>query len=121
MGYETRLYIGEVRPDPRNQPNWFQVFAMVDLCKAGTLTPENKDNTIPVYFFAEDGNTKITQDRYGEPLIAYPIEVVKEKLKTKINENYARYSWAYETLVAITKKLPGKYASPATHCILFGH
>lgn len=121
MGYKTKLFIGRVDIYPKRLPNWFQIFAMVDLCKCGFLKPINTIDGIPVYFFADDGNTKITVDRYDTPLVAYPIDLIKHDLKKLIKEDYARYSWAYEIIVAITKKRPGKHAQTATHCILFGH
>jgi hypothetical protein len=120
MGYETRLYIGAISSISKD--TYFSIFAMVDLCKTGTLIDDNDRNDgISVYFYGTDGNTKITEDLYGQALKAYPITKVKNILKKYIEEDYARYSWAYETILAITKKRKGKHAQQATHCILFGH
>ena len=118
MGYEIRLYIGRTDGKPSSMDNghsWLQVYAMVDLCKPGYdsaiyLLNRGKvgEPTEPlVFFYAEDGNTSVQEDRYGTKLRAYPIAAVLDAIQSDAQrDQYRRFDWALATLKAIHKDEP---------------
>lgn len=92
MGYESKIYIAEktsVAGD--NGMTYVSVIAMFDMCKIGDLTNvfQRKTNC---YFYADDGNTKVLEDRYGDALKEATIEdviyVLEEDVKN--GEDYRR-------------------------------
>lgn len=119
MGYEMRLYIGRTNGKPSSLDNghaWLDVYAMVDLCKPGYDTSiyemtgrgAKKERSEPlVYFFAEDGNTSVQEDRYGDKIQAIPIHKVIEAIqKDAKRSTYRRFHWALTMLEAIAKDDP---------------
>lgn len=125
MGYETRIYIGEPSsyPDPKNKIVWFQVMGMVDCSKIG-YTPVSKEVIAKghaCYFYGSDGNTRITEDCYGEKCRAVPIALVMESLKGMLGGRYTRIRWAYDMLKTMSKQRKTYHGMKATHCILFGY
>lgn len=85
MGYESKLYIVEKSSydDPSDKGmRYSQVIAMFDLCKFYPLSCVV--NTYPkteCYFYADDGNTKVLEDKYGDPLREIPIDDVIDILE----------------------------------------
>lgn len=128
MGYEQRIYVGEPYPYPvpsiDGNKTWFQVFAMIDVCKVGGMlvSDEVAKAGKPVFIFSSDGDTKIEKDCYGTALVAVPIEEVIATLKAvNVVEKYSRTKWAYDMLVSMSKKRKGYHGMTATHCVIFGH
>jgi hypothetical protein len=124
MGYETTIYIGQPGRDGFDyNTHWFHVFGHIDCSKIGSLiTVEARKSGIPCYIFGDDGDTKITEDKYGQVLVAVPIKKVIEGLKEHLKGNkYSRAQWAYDALRSMKKKRKGYHGMVATHCILFGH
>lgn len=127
MGYETDIYVGSLplmRLDKNRPLAWLQVMGMIDCSVLGdglvseTVTKEG----IPAYFFGTDGDTKITEDRYGSKLVAVPIKQVIEGLKKLLaTEKYSRAQHAYDMLRSMKKRRKGYHGMVATHCIMFGH
>ena len=80
MGYETRLYIVEKSTSPsiydKNKGKvWGDVIAMFDLRKCYSLSDRLRNcPSTNCYIFAEDGDTEIVEDLYGEPLKEATIE-----------------------------------------------
>ena len=79
MGYESRIYIVA----KRNKFEWEEqtyanVIAMFDMCKCYFLSDAlRKKPKTDCYFYADDGNTRILEDRYGEALTeATPKDVI---------------------------------------------
>ena len=76
MGYESRLYIVE-----KGNISFVEgmrgafVVAMFDLSKMGTTFYEavHKYQKTDCYFYADDGNTAVVEDKYGDPIIELPI------------------------------------------------
>ena len=67
MGYESKLYVGDYRN------GYFAEIARIDMCKMNYNGPFHKllsssEEIDKEYVWADDGNTKITEDRYGEKL-----------------------------------------------------
>jgi len=83
MGYEVKIYCGirsESIPDPSlDKPAYFQIVAMIDLCKVSDLAP-SKTGPL-VYFYSEGSEKEITEDRYGDKCRTYPVSDVLTAVK----------------------------------------
>ena len=97
MGYESRLYVVEksrhIYPSD-NGMVWGEVVAMFDLCKCYPVSGELcKYPNTNAYIYADDGNTKILEDKYGEKLKEIPIKdtikIIKKAIKN--DDGYRRY------------------------------
>lgn len=135
MGYETKLIIGvpslemdeyamedliiedgkAYRPYKKDSNGeliktgrkevYFQVMAMVDLCKCGysshisKINWKNTRDDIVWYWYTEDGNTQIKEDRYGDASEPVDINIVIEALKKDVqDDDYRRFKWALALL-----------------------
>jgi hypothetical protein len=94
MGYESKLYIVEkscLRDD--DGMVYAEVIASFDMCKcyflSGVLTKEPQTNC---YFYADDGNTKVLEDMYGDALTETSVDTVINILEEAIEmgEEYRR-------------------------------
>lgn len=100
MGYESRLYVVDKTTIFDGEMVYGQKVAMFDLCKveavSAQLTAYPETN---VYFFADDGNTKVVNDNYGQPLTEIPlkdvINIIESAMKT---DAYRRYKPCLELL-----------------------
>ena len=112
MGYESKLYIVEkagIRDD--NGMTYAQVIAMFDMCKMGDLGNVFEDKT-NCYFYADDGNTKVLEDMYGDYLREAEIKDVIYVLKEAVDagESYRRIFPLLATLQTIyEQKLDGMW------------
>ena len=70
---------------------YVSVIAMFDMCKAGNLV-NVFDKKTDCYFYADDGNTKVLEDMYGDTLKEATIEDVIYVLEEAVDsgENYRR-------------------------------
>lgn len=107
MGYETIMYIGRLFSTDDNEPNSFQIIAMVDICKPGNNTEiiklskktSEKNNLIPAYICSHDGYTHITSDNNRKKLCVINAKKVLNALKNDYKKNkYCRFSIAIITL-----------------------
>lgn len=127
MGYETTIYVGSLpllRLDKDRPLAWLQVMGMIDcsVLHDGLVSEEVVKNGLPAYFFGTDGDTQITEDKYGTKLVAVPIKHVIGGLKQLLSTNkYSRAQHAYDMLRSMKKKRKGYYGMIATHCIIYGH
>lgn len=92
MGYESKLYIAEkttVKGD--NGMTYVSVIAMFDMCKIGNLSNVFEQKT-DCYFYADDGNTKVLEDMYGDALREATVEDVIYVLEEAVDsgEDYRR-------------------------------
>jgi hypothetical protein len=146
MGYETKLIIGKAsQASPEwalsdqlykdgsgfeplrdakgnilhtgRTEHWFQIMAMVDLCKLGhaddslnrllhqshkTAKEQNKAHVY--YFYDSDGNTQVKEDRYGDGMWPVPIKDVLDAMKASEGaQTYRRLVWAIALLEAMVK------------------
>ena len=123
MGYETKLIIGVKHSGnlfQENGFNWLNEVASIDLCKScfyDTYIDKEKD-TEKLFIYGSDGNTKITEDRYGSPLLAIePKNVLKMMVAANKVEKYRRYNAAIPMLKSLIKDFEGENLT----CILYGH
>lgn len=105
MGYESKLYVVEKRSKfPNEEMRYSQVIAMFDLCKFYPLSSKISNYpTTDCYFYADDGNTKVLEDRYGDPLREMPIEDAVDILENVLlsGNDYRRIYPAFALLKAL--------------------
>lgn len=95
MGYESKLYIVEKFNNFRGVEDkiYAQQIAMFDVCKFYALSDVlTKQPVTECYFYADDGDTKVIEDKYGDPLTESSLELVIEILEDQISkgEDYRR-------------------------------
>ena len=92
MGYESKIYIGEKSSIKDNDGmTYVQVIAMFNMCKMGSLINVFEKKT-DCYFYADDGNTKVLEDCYGDLLTEAEIKDFIYVLREAIDngETYRR-------------------------------
>ena len=91
MGYESKLYVVDKHDWKWCEEKWGEVIASFDLCRV----PINFAHypATDCYIFSDDGNTKITEDKYGSPLREIPINELINMIENAIKETdyYRRY------------------------------
>lgn len=88
------------------------VVAMVDMCNSGSW-PEA--SITEHYFYADDGNTPVVQDRHGDFLSECSLEDFIVRVEKENTANYRRY----DTALAVAKSMIGKYND--VKVLLYGH
>ena len=132
MGYEVKVIIGyHSGSEDEMGRKWFNPIATYDLCKVGLKCTNIKDSqghkllhrndTIeiqPIYYYGDDGNTRIEEDRYGADLIAFDLEILLEELKEKAaEESYRRFP----PIIALLESLLQQSWSEGLTVVLLGH
>lgn len=110
MGYESKIYIGEKSSIKDNDGmTYVQVIAMFDMCKIGNLI-NVFDRKTDCYFYADDGNTKVLEDKYGDALTEADIEDFIYVLEEAVDsgENYRRIFPLLSTLQTIYEQRKDK-------------
>lgn len=103
MGYESKIYICEKSSIKDNDGmTYVQVIAMFNMCKMGSLINVFEKKT-DCYFYADDGNTKVLEDMYGDTLREAEIEDFIYVLEEAVDsgENYRRIFPLLSTLKTI--------------------
>ena len=120
MGYESKIYIVEKTRSryDENSGVWAKVVAMIDMGKVYPLSDQlKKSPKTDCFIYADDGNTLILEDCYGDPLtetsISKAIDMVEKAMKM---DGY----WRYHILLAALKAAE-KYSSPNTVVLHYGH
>lgn len=87
MGYELELRIVDVsRQEDEDGTRWGDEIARMDLSKLGytdligALHDKYKPEKPNVFVYADDGDTKITHDRYDEPMSVMDPRMVRDAL-----------------------------------------
>ncbi len=115
MGYESRFYVIEkssLKQEIKNEEKTYgQTIAIFDMCKLDytgavhELIKESKPTNS--YVYADDGDTKIVEDSYGEPLKEIDITELIVALK-KDDTEYRRMKPFIAFLEAINNEQWGK-------------
>lgn len=102
--------------------HYFLVYAMLDLCKLGyqddalnrlqtkSIEQAKRDSKTSVYYFyGEDGNRAIKEDRYGQGLWPMPVAEVLAAMKKSISRSdpYRRLLWAIALLESMKDDAEG--------------
>lgn len=132
MSVDTTLVIGRlddlfVKAD--DGVFWLNTTATIDLKALGSDSlihkfELEKDKYKPAFFYSNDGDTKITADKYGTKLYAVPIvefvKVFRQECKRSKEENgvmYRRLAWALPLL----KRMKNYQPLENLHVVLFYH
>ena len=108
MGYDTKIHVGT--KSTLLEPVLLEWVSM-DLGKLGdsrlyNLKSKYKDT--PCAIFASDGDTHITEDCYGDKLIAIPLKeflkVLKQDNEDYYKGNHPRVDWAQILLNRLSKE-----------------
>lgn len=92
-----------------NTEHWFQIYATMDMCKLSGDDPLNELIDISFklarshpeqihFFYADDGNTKIKEDKYGARMFPVPLKDLALALSAISDISYRRLRWL-KTLV----------------------
>lgn len=117
MGYESTLYVVK-KSTMRSLPSegearllWAEEIAKIKLCKMDYNGPFSlaidKMRTTDCYIYSDDGDTRIIEDRYGEPLKEMNIAPMIRILK-KEDQDYRRIPPAIALLEAFDEEAWGK-------------
>lgn len=103
MGYESRLYIvcKTTWFDSNVNLRWAEKIAVFDLCKVPAVSGKMAAySATDAFVYADDGNTEITEDDYGEALKEVPLEDAIVILEASAErDNY----WRYRPCIAFLK------------------
>jgi len=81
MGYESKLYVVNKRGSlPGESKQYAEVITFFNMCKFGAFN-DIFTKEADCYIYADDGNTEITEDRYGNALKETSLENVIEYLE----------------------------------------
>ena len=106
MGYESKIYIVEKTKyswDEENGMKYARVLAMFDVSKFYELADwfSNKPAT-KHYIYADDGDTQIIEDRYGDTLKEASVREVIDKLEKIVEvENGVDYGRIFPLLATL--------------------
>lgn len=106
MGYESRLYVvrkSKNQTSPESGLRWAEEIAVFDLSKVPAVSDKMRacKNT-DAFIYADDGNTEITEDRYGEALKEIPLaDAVKILEDAATKDDY----WRYRPCIALLKSM----------------
>ena len=105
MGYESKLYVVEKTSVRYDGWCYGQVVAMFDLCKCYEVSSVMREyEPTDTYFYADDGNTRITRDCYDDRLPEIPIDDAIEIIReAAAHDDYRRYKPCLAFLEAIDK------------------
>ena len=101
MGYESRLYVcNKSSMTGISGKIWYEDIATFNLSKASEVSAKmRKYPATNGFVFADDGNTEIIEDDYGDPLKEIPLEEAIEILREASSESrYRRYKPCLELL-----------------------
>ena len=95
MGYESRIYVVDKHDFGTydDGKNYAEILAMFDMCKCYPLSNVLRDKPkTDCYIYADDHNTRIVEDRYGEELTEATIKEVIDILENEVakGEDYRR-------------------------------
>lgn len=101
MGYESKFYIVEKgHYDDSRQMHYGHVIAMFDMSKCYPLSSVFQGfKKTDCFFYADDGNTEIVEDMYGEPLKEATIERTLRLVQTVMEEEDYRRLLSFEALL----------------------
>lgn len=94
MGYESKLYVVD-KHKFNDSYIWGEVIAMYDLCKVPDVSCKmRKYPATDCFIYADDGNTEITEDRYGDTMKEIPVADAIRIIENAIERDphYRRYN-----------------------------
>ena len=109
MGYEQKFYFVDISRSKGvsncQDKNWAEVIAMFDYCKDSRLADfvrrVGKDSNC--YIYADDGNTEVCVDDYGDPLMLIDVDYMLGYLAGNKDDEYRRYSLFYDMVKSFSE------------------
>lgn len=100
MGYESKIFIVSKGSYVEEGLRYSQLIAMMDMSKMKTDFYDLFKEKTDCFFYELDGNTKIIEDRYGDPLRECRLESIENYVANLIEkgEDYRRL-WPLLSLV----------------------
>ena len=93
MGYKHKLFIVDKHYNDLQAEIidgkkyfWAEKIAMIDMCVAEPLISVFENKPADCYIYADDGNTRIVKDKYGDPLGMASLDDVIKVIEHEINE-----------------------------------
>lgn len=119
MGYESKIVI--VRKGYHTNEDGMRYatkLAEFDLGKVYGLSDQiHRKPTTDCYYYADDGDTQITEDRYGERLTEISVSDLAKMVETAMEESdYYLYP-----ILLLTLKGFEQFADPRIVCLHFGY
>ncbi len=127
MGYEVKLYLGELSGSrDADGSSYLSTVASIDLSKPygnlAAFTETNKEGD-RAYLYGSDGNTRMTEDCYGKQLIAVPAPKVLKIMKDEAKKNRTDYDGngyrRYNLAIPLLEQFIKEFERPSV--ILYGH
>lgn len=120
MGYESRLYIVKKGKSTGYNTNlrFAQKIAMFDLCKVPAVSDKMRAyKRTDSFIYADDGNTEIVKDDYGEALKEVPLaDAIKILEDAAAKDDY----WRYKPCIALLKSMQ-EYGQGDIVVLHYGH
>lgn len=111
MGYESKIYVVSKYNCFEEYGKYYaERIAELDMSKCGSFYSVFAKET-DCYIYADDGNTPILEDKYGDPLTEATVEDVANWLEKTISsgEDYRRFKMALSLLKSFqTEQWDGK-------------
>ena len=109
MGYEQKFYFVDITTSKGvtngKDKNWAEVIAMFDYCKDYELNDfvrsVGKDSNC--FIFADDGNTEVCVDDYGDPLVMVDVDIMLGYLTYHKDSEYRRYKLFYDMVKSFSE------------------
>ena len=105
MGYELKMYLAT----KHSHSEYRQVIGTIDLCKLGRgkladFIQDSKAESEDVFVYASDGNTRITEDSYGDKLWEVDVEkLLPVMVEANKKEPYRRFNLAIPMMETLLK------------------
>ena len=104
MGYESRLYVlrkSKSQTSPESGLRWAEKIAVFNLCKVPAVSDKLRAHkSTDSFIYADDGNTEIVKDDYGETLKEIPLaDAIKILEDAATKDDY----WRYKPCIALLK------------------
>lgn len=122
------MYVGEMTEQvwSPSKSNWFLIHAVLEIGnpvypgKIASLFPTENDPL--VFIFGEDGDSQITEDKYGRKLRAIPVHRVIRALEEDDDDRRA-YSSCYYTswVLECIKTIVAAFERNPLSIVIFGH
>jgi len=129
MGYETRLHIGyasDIEAFKHEGRTYLFEVARVDLSKAGyttqtgqVLDQARQEATETFFWYGDDGNGRVTEDAYGDPLTPVPWDALVSAMRAdQQREPYRRFTVALSLLTGFK---PDEWWDQHPVVVQYGH
>lgn len=122
MGYESRIYITTEPFRTFPSDGYVRVFGMVDCAKSFGYMDGAMDvlkQREGIYIYADDGDTQITHDRYGDPLTYARLDEFVAGVRASSDFEPDTFVDGRLKVIEAFASMPSSF--PVSHIIHFGY